>query len=347
MLVVGLSHLTWNTDIFATADLAIGVDTSFDAGGERDGIKWPCNSVLPSEIEFVSAISGHGCAFRLSGVDQLSSIPSILAQGRISLDAVTAAALFLFVGIISLVFFLFFSTCAVTTVLPIPDTISTFFALQFVISALGLSIATTKAEKSYIMHRVPPKNLLNSTFGKREGETLLTVSFLKALPIALLPHLVYPIVLGELILHYENGYVLETCGSNIKNWLFLMRCQGVLEYNGLAKQNAVTITFGLFLLCLTVSSSAFVHRTNSIRMEPPWQRNKAWLVTALTIFCFSILAVVRKVGLSMFSLLPWYAEILIVLFPPLCLWWAEILKYKEKAVLDRAEKLRRLQFETR
>ena len=49
-------------------------------------------------------------------------------------------------------------------------------------------------------------------------------------------------------------------------------------------------------------------------------------------------------GISSF---PWYFYVITCISPFICLSWVEYLKRTEKALLDRAEKLRRLQFETR
>lgn len=52
------------------------------------------NALLPSEIDFISAISAHLCAFRLRGVGSLAYMPTILAHGRASLlEAATSACL--------------------------------------------------------------------------------------------------------------------------------------------------------------------------------------------------------------------------------------------------------------
>jgi hypothetical protein len=80
------------------------------------------NALLPSEIDFISAISAHLCAFRLNGVGSLAYMPTILAHGRASFEAATSACLFLIYGYLAFALYIFFCVCSVSTALPsIPD----------------------------------------------------------------------------------------------------------------------------------------------------------------------------------------------------------------------------------
>ena len=130
-------------------------------------------------------------------------------------------------------------------------------------------------------------------------------------------------------------------------WISVIRCQGIQHYRGIAMTSSIAISLVEFLVCIIVASAGFVHRTFPIHEEPPWRRNKMWAsstVVALLIVSFYLWSRIEE---GSFSVLPWYFFALAGGMPFLCLLWVEFLKQTERALLDRAEKLRRLQFETR
>lgn len=348
VIAVGLSHLPWNSNIFSTADLGIGVDVLSDSLRRSRLNRLGYNSLLPSEIVFISAISAHTCAFRLRGVESIAYMPTILAQGRAAFEAATASALFLLSGCLSFGLFTLFGVCSISTIMHLPEVTGAFLSLQVILPLLALPMTMSDADKE-CMARVPPKNDLSIVFGKNVGRTVFTMAILKALPPAVFPQLLYLIALGELLIYHEPDLVQSACGQKLEagDWPFAIRCDGLEGYVGVARRSAVTVTLGSYLLCLVVSSAGFVHRRLPLLQEAPWKRNAMW-VSAVSV---AVLVVSLYLGLAMgdesFVALPWYFYLLGATIPFLCLVWVEYLKRTERALLDRAEKLRRLQFETR
>jgi hypothetical protein len=202
----------------------------------------------------------------------------------------------------------------------------------------------------YCMLQVPPKNDIFIDFGKREGKIFYTVMFLKAIPPAMFPQLLYLIAFGELMIEYEPDLLLSKCSTGLQpgDWPSVMRCKGLSGYSGVARDSAVALSIAELVLCTVITSASFVYRTLPMWVEFPWRRNHLWVVAVL----LGIIVVIAYLLLSLehdgvASALPWYFYLLAACMPLLCLMWNEILKRPEKNVLDRAEKLRRLQFETR
>ena len=306
------------------------------------------NSLLPSEIGFVSAISAHTCAFRLRGVESIAYMPTILAHGRASLEAATAAALFLLSGCLSFGLYTLFSVCSAATTINLPEVSGAFLSLQVILPLVGLPITMSDPDKQ-CMARVPPKNDISIVFGKKEGKTLFMLVILKAIPSAFLPQLLYLIAYGELMIHLEPELVHESCDTWFESgdWPSVIRCDGIRGYTGIARNYATTITLAVFLLCIVVSSAGFVHRTLPLNAEPPWRRNVMWVCAVTVALLIIALYLGMKLDGDIFFIFPSYFYCLAFAFPFLTLMWVEYLKQTEKAVLDRAEKLRRLQFETR
>eukprot|EP00934_Nitzschia_sp_Nitz4_P002222 Nitzschia sp. Nitz4//scaffold4_size323378//53271//57502//NITZ4_000626-RA/size323378-processed-gene-0.176-mRNA-1//-1//CDS//3329553297//2222//frame0 len=346
VIAVGLSHLPWNSNIFNTADLGVGVDILTDSLKRTRIEDFGYNSILPSEILFVSSISAHACAFRLRGVESISYMPTILAQGRASLEAATAATLFVLSGGLSYAFFVLFSVCSVARAIPIPEALGAFISLQVMIPLLGLTMTLSDADKK-CMHRVPPKNDVSVVFGKREGKALFLSSVLKALPPAIYPQLLYLIALGNLLIHLEPEFVEAYCPAEAGSWTSIIRCEDVRDYVGPAKNSAVVLSLGGFLLGLIVVSAGFVHRTLPLRDEQPWKRNFMWLSASSLSLIIAFIYIGVATAEGALGALPWYFYIIALICPFLCLGWVEYVKRIERSVLDRAEKLRRLQFETR
>lgn len=306
------------------------------------------NSLLPSEIVFASAISAHACAFRLRGVESIAYMPTILAHGRASLEAATAASLFLLSGCLSFGFYVFFAVCSVTTVVHLPEISGAFLTLQVIFPLIGLPMTMSDPDK-ICMSRVPPKNDLSIAFGKKEGGTLFLLVILKALPPAIFPQVLYTIAFGELMIYYEPDVVRQQCQDGLEggDWVSVVRCDGISDSAGIARASAATLTLAGFLLCIIVSSAGFVHRTISLRDEPPWKRNAMWVAAVLVSLAVMALYVGLQLNDNGLPKFPWYFYVIAFISPVLCLAWVEYLKRTEKALLDRAEKLRRLQFETR
>ena len=94
-------------------------------------------------------------------------------------------------------------------------------------------------------------------------------------------------------------------------------------------------------------SATYIDRFEPLIQCLPWQRNHAWLPTTLVLSVGIIITTVNAVHNGTNSAMPWYFYILVVVLPFGCMAWNEAWKKVEGRVEARAEKLRRLQFETR
>jgi magnesium-transporting ATPase (P-type) len=348
VITIGLAHLPRNSRIFSTADLAVGIDVLTDSFKKTPSMQCNYNALLPSEIDFVAAISGHLCAFQLRGVASLAYMPTILAHGRASLEAATGSALYLIFGYLSFAFYIFCSVCSVSTTLPSVPIIWAVFYLQLLLPLIGLPISLSDPG-SDSMDRVPPKNDPTITFGRKEGKALSWHGILKSIPPAVLPQLIYLICFGEFMIQLEPVLLDSACAPNLTtgDWFKVIRCSDLRGYSGDARDYASAASFSTFVICITVTSAAFIHRTKSIFDERPWTKNYVWMTLYLLVITLAILYVYWVARDAEISSQPWYCFVLYGTMPFICLLWVEFLKRKDRALLDRAEKLRRLQFETR
>jgi hypothetical protein len=159
VIAVGLSHLPWNGDIFSVADIAVGIDVLTNVGTEEqapsasahkdsgNGGPSPGSKMLAFELEFVSAISSHACAFRFRGASSLSHLSDIIEVGRAALAGSTAAAVFLVSSSLSFSFFVLFSVCAPSATIPYVPTLGAVVYLQIVLPVVGLAMAMTKSQE--------------------------------------------------------------------------------------------------------------------------------------------------------------------------------------------------------
>ena len=325
----------------------MGVDIVTDCIPPELPARLNYNSVLPSEITFVSAISAHSCAFLLRGVTAAAHMPRIIARGRASLEAATAATLFVVSGCLSLAFYVLFCSFTVASAVPFVPVMGCVLHLQIIIPLVSLCMTMSDADGGS-MKRVPPKNDLSVTFGK-ESQSLYLFTALKALPPAILPQLIYIIAFGELILHFEPDIVESMCSPGLRqgDWTSVVRCSGLAQYEGEARTSAGSLALAEMVLCTVVASAAYVHRTKPISEEPPWSRNLSWVASigvSLLLLAGFLLCLLAK---GSFKALPWYCYILCCVMPFICLAWVEAIKTTERKHYDRAEKVRRLQFETR
>lgn len=348
VIAVGLSHLPWNSRIFSTSDLAVGVDVLAESFKRTHLSQCSYNALLTSEIDFISAISAHRCAFRLRGVSSLAYMPTILAHGRASLEAATSACLFLIYGYLSFAFYIFFCVCSVSTTLPTVSIIWEVLYLQIILPLVGIPLTLSDPGKES-MNRVPPKNDPAISFGKREGKLLTWVAFLKSLPPAIFPQIVYLICFGEFMIQLEPTLLDSACSEDLGqgDWALVIRCDALKGYSGVSQDMASSIALAEFIICTIVASAAFTHRTKPIFEEPPWKKNHLWTFLSLLAIAVAVLYVYWTLEDDILAVLPWYCYVLFCVMPFLCLLFVEFLKRKERRILDRAEKLRRLQFETR
>ena len=275
-------------------------------------------------------------------------MPTILAQARASLAAAVAAATFLLSGYLSFALYALFSVFSVSVCLPYVPITGAFLYLLVILPLLGIPITMSDPDK-YCMAQVPPKNDVAIDFGKREGKTFYTVTFLKGLMPAVFPQLLYLIAFGELMIEYEPDLLQAQCGSGLQpgEWTSVLRCQGLDGYSGVARDSAVALSVAELILCTILTSASFVYRTLPMWAEPPWRRNHLWVVAVVLAIIVVIVYLLLTLERGVASILPWYYYLLAALMPFICVIGNEALKRPEKNVLDRAEKLRRLQFETR
>ena len=313
----------------------------------RDLPSSECSSghVLTSELEFVSAISAHSCAFRFRGASSVSYISTIIEKSRASLEAAVAAGIFLVCGSLSFSFFVLFSVCVPSATIPFVPTLGSVIFLQILLPALGLSIAMSTGDQD-TMKQVPPKNDRKIAFGNKEGSMFYFRVVAKAILPALLPLILHLIAFGELLIAFEPGFVAKEC-PGAENWVGIVRCKGTRNYSGGAKTSAGVVVLAQFILCVIVSSAGFVHRFASLAEQLPWKRNFAWVCTVfITIGLLALYtAIATEDGTA--AALPWYYYLLAGTTPFLCLLGVELCKQPEIKQHRRAEKLRRLQFETR
>jgi magnesium-transporting ATPase (P-type) len=347
VIAIGLSHLPWNEGIFSTADISVGIDVLSEAveGGSHPPEKVSSTRVLPSEVEFVSAMASHSCAFRFRGAESLVHISSIIAQGRASLEAAIAAGVFLVASCLSFSFFVLFSACAPSTTIPFVPVVGAVLYLQIILPSIGMTMAMNNGNAE-AMKRVPEKNDQSVIFSRNEGWRMYQMIVLKAIPPALLPQLLHFIAFGELVLHFDPDLVSSGC-PGATSWVDVVRCDALKDYSGVARTSSGVLVLAEFVFCTIIASAAFVQRFNSSWEHPPWRGNRAWVwavISLATLTCiYAGLGVEKGTG----GALPWYWYLLAVTMPWICLVWNESFKPAEAKPVRRSEKLRRLQFETR
>jgi magnesium-transporting ATPase (P-type) len=342
---VGLSHLTRNEDIFSSADVAVGIDILAECEGRARSEGSPGGHVFTSELEFVQSISAHSCAFRFRGASSVSHISTIIETSRASLDAAVAAAIYLITGCLSLSLYVVFSVCAPSTAMPFVPTLGCAIYLLALLPGVGLCMAMSDGDKD-TMKRVPPKNDRAITFARNERSMFYFIVVSKALLPALLPQVLHLIAFGELMLRFEPNLVATNCPL-ADNWVDIVRCNGLEDYSGSSKTSAGSLVFAQFVLCVIVSSAGFVHRFLPLKEQKPWERNFAWLCSVFIAFGLLVLYVAFATEEGTAEALPWYFYLISSTSPFLCLMWVEMCKLPETKQERRAEKLRRLQFETR
>jgi hypothetical protein len=187
------------------------------------------------------------------------------------------------------------------------------------------------------------------TFGRNEKGRLFTTTLLKAVLPAVLPQLLHLIVLGELMIKHEPDFIYTRCADAIGpgDWARIIRCDALKEYSGSARISAGNIVFAELVWCTVIVSATFVHGTLPMKEYPPWNGNRVWAYSLPLGLGLVSLILAVDVKRGSWSALPWYFYALALVMPPLCVAWNEYLKRIDHKQERRAEKLRRLQFETR
>lgn len=354
VLSVGLSHLPGNLEIFSRADIAIGVDVLAEEVSFPDATNTDGNALYPDEVAFVTSISAHSSVFNLWGSSSTCHILDIIRIGRASLEAVTSAFSFVFSGCLSFSMFVLLSSCTASTAVPTTPVLGSFLYTQIILLGIGLSMAYTDGEKDS-MTRVPPKND-TTKYSFRENKRMYVGGVLRAAPSAVIPQLIYLIVLGELMWAFDAPFVEEYClatdnmaqiVSAKPSWTSIIRCEALRDYSGPAKVSAGAITLASLAICTCVVSASFVFRTEPLFREPPWKRNHLWVGSMLLSFVLIAVYLAATLERGSMTSLPWYFHLLFVLTPFICLWLSEVVKKADQKHEKRVAMMRRLQFETR
>lgn len=353
VIAVGLSHLPLNDGIFSAADIAVGIDVLTDgkAGShlshDMDNDRQPEESwtMIEAELELVSAICSHACAFRFRGVSSLSHLSAIIEQGRASLESVAAGVVFFLASSLSFSIYIVLTVCTPAATIPHVPIMGVVVFLQIVLPLIGFSMAFSDTPPN-AMKQVPPKNDTKVTFGKQEGLKLYQTIVWKAVPPALFCQLLHVIAFGELILSFEADLVARQCGT-ADSWHKVIRCGALKDYSGPARISSGIIVFTVFVLTTIVLSATYIDRFEPLVQFFPWKRNHTWAPLVLTLIAGTVVTAVYSVDNRAGSSLPWYFYVLVIALPPSCMAWNEYLKKAEGRIEARAEKLRRLQFETR
>jgi magnesium-transporting ATPase (P-type) len=343
---IGLSHLSLNSGIFGASDLSIGIDVINENASTlvTTGLTGNPDGILPQEIAFVSAVSSHSCAFCLMGSASTSQLPSIIAKGRAALHGAAAGALFMVYGSLSYSFYVLFATFAVSTVVPFVPVLASVLLVLLLLPNIGIAMVMSEPEEGS-MEQVPPKNDQSVVFGRKEAWILYSSLIVKAIPVAVFPHLLHLIAFGELAIKFDYIIITELCPSaSPGSWVDLVRCEKLRDYSGAARASAGTLAIAELVICLAISSTGFVNRTIPL---VPWARNYIWAVSVVVTLAMVAIYLRLTLERGSVSALPWYYFLLAGLMPFLCLGWNEFVKSFEEKHLRRAEKLRRLQFETR
>lgn len=377
VIAVGLSHLPRNDGIFSSADIAVGIDVLLDArqlsstrtaANADDGHEVP-HTVFDAEVELVSALSSHACAFRFQGVSSLSHLSAIIEQGRASLESAVAAGklcldsesrhlfhsshkpslytlvVFFLASSLSFSIFILLTVCSPSTTIPHVPIMGTVVFLQIVLPLLGLSMAFANSLPAS-MKRCPAKNDTKVTFAKREGYKLFQTLILKAVPPAVFCQLLHLIAFGELLLSFEPDLVAQKCGS-ADAWYGVIRCHELKDYSGDARVSAGIVVFAIFVLTNVLLSTTYIDRFEPLLESTPWKRNHMLVPAAIVLSTGTVIATAASAHEGTGSALPWYFYILSIALPCGCMVWNEYWKKFESQVETRAEKLRRLHFDTR
>jgi magnesium-transporting ATPase (P-type) len=344
VVAVGLSHLTRNEEIFACADVAVGIDILQETADEQYTPR-SLSRVTKSELEFVQSISSQSCAFRLRGASSVACISTILEKSRASLDAAITSTTFLVYGCVAFSLYVLFSACAPSTSIPYIPTLGSAIYLLVITPCVGMAIQMSEGDENN-MKRVPPKNDRTLAFTRSEKTTFYVLILTKAVMPALLPQILHLIVFGELVIKYDPAYVALHCPS-ATNWVDIVRCDEFKNYTGTAKSAAGSLVLVQFMLCVIVASAGFVHRYLPLNQQLPWERNINWLYSIFIAFGILVAYVLLTTENGTAAALPWHFYLISITTPFVCVLWVELCKRQETKQEQRAEKLRRLQFETR
>ena len=164
------------------------------------------------------------------------------------------------------------------------------------------------------------------------------------------------IQLPSIMWEFDSTFVIENClsSANVHDVEFrkppmasILRCEALRNYSGPAKECAGTIMLASLAICTCVASASFVFRLEPIRSEPPWKRNRLWVVSLIISFVLIAIYLSSVLEKGSMAALPAYFHVLFSVTPFVCLLLSEVAKNIEQKHEKRAAMMRRLQFETR
>ena len=361
VLTIGLSHVSHNDEIFSVSSLSIGISLSFQGENQsqtihpeitensrvNDSSHLYTHMLSPREVSITSSISSNSCVFNMTLEHGLVNLPSLIAIGRKTLNAGTAATRFMIVAYTSFSFLILLAPCSVSNSIPFIPGIGSILYLLLVVPSLGIAMGFTELDKD-AMTVVPMKNIKSESFSRDEPQKLAMYITMKGLVPAAFSQIIYLIAFGTLIIEFDSSLIVDECGSTVISWVDVLHCDMLHSYAGRATLSSGALVIAYHTLCMIAMSASFLSGTIPIFSKPtPLQKNKPWALTAI----FGILIVVLYLSLTLESgglnALPWYFYFLSLVSPLFCLAVCEIVKMQEKKHEERAAKMRRLQFETR
>lgn len=350
VLSVGLAHVSKNDDTFSNSDLAFSYDLSSPEDEPMHDLKFS-RSIHPEEVSFVSRIASHSCVFHLTlGEKGLLNMNDIIAKGRAARISAKNAGIFCVSATIAFALGIFISTLTVLVSVPmIPGTAVLLYHFV-IIPMITLSMAFT-AQDEHCMVIVPPKNDVAVTFGKGERRRMTEYYLLKAIVPATASYISYLISFGSIAVEFDADKVNQLCGlddASRSTWTDVVTCRGLQNYVGSASLPASSLMVTELAFCMIIQSMTFLSGNAPVFRVNPFRKNIVWVVMSLSSIVILIIYLLAVLEDGILSAIPWYFYgLAVAVFPTLSLLVAELVKKRAKRFEERAEKLRRLQFETR
>jgi magnesium-transporting ATPase (P-type) len=335
-----MSHLPRNAGVFEESDIAVGIEF-LSLLDEREAINPKEIGSFETAVSLVSSISSQSCAFRLQEPPNAKQFGSIIMKSRSALHGATASGVFLAMGSISFSFYV-----ALTACLPLRPTVPLLGSsvyLQLILPCLGLSLCFTESD-GQAMKKVPPKNDASVTFNRKEGHTFFALTTAKSILPALLPQLLHLIIQGSVRAQFSS----ETMCPDSNRWTDGIRCTAdPSPAEDRAWSSSGMCVFVAFVVNISVASAGCMHRFTSFSNKAAWTWNFLWLGAFASTLLSSFMILSLWVTDDVQSTVPWYSYLIAITAAVVCLLAVELLKTAAISQEVRAEKLRRLQFETR
>ncbi len=356
VLSLGLSHLSQNDDTFNSSDLSFGNDVLFESipitkmeGEPSESREQFKSSLHRKELLFISKVASHSCVFNLSlGQSGLINVAEIIEEGRAALSSGTTAGNFMIYAGVAITFTILFCTVSASTMIPIIPATGIALYIQLLVPVIALSMAFSKSDET-TMTIVPPKNDQSITFAAGECKRIIFhFIFRSAIPVGA-SHLIFLISFGTLLLDTDPDTFENLCqmDESSSNWTDVVRCSKLSTYVGDASMSSGLLMLAELSLCVIAQSASFLLGNSPIIGSDIMEKNRVWLMTSLCCVAVVFISLHFTLYVGTLQVMPWYFFLLAFVFPPLSVVSCEIVKRKDKRFEERAEMLRRLQFETR